>query len=470
MATHYSKEKSKYGTLTGSIIIWPVEIAAPNNPQNFDVKSILPAGYLRCDGVKYNAAQYPDLASICGTGTNCKFVKKDEDGNPITVLSDEEFVVPDLGSKYPRSVPGADAGTYNNILTETQSGNFIKRSGIAVEATSNVGSVANVSYSGKFIIPPQTIPLKGKPAYVWANTGYTDSESVDSLAIHPHMHFSTTNRVRIKPNNPPISGQDTAAGVQSFRNATTVNVSDWLNATKYSEGGLSNTSPGSNQQACWAIASGTKASKQDNVYIVPLPPPLLLGSKVETFNNFCRSGCELTNLRCYCLLSSDVSYALASDWFGFPGTRQKNYIDSLIGCVIDLFDGGFDGSGWQTTGTAPATYITGGSQVPNDWKGVSLSDVLPLNSNLVEQDSFPQAHNIVTEIQELVYSEGISDPTIHNHKVLLTTNTHSFKILTDSFLLEPDALNTTIGLFPETEASLDAVTAPFIILEYLIKI
>jgi hypothetical protein len=469
MATHYTKERSKYGTLTGSIIIWPVEIPAPNNPQNPDVKNILPAGYLRCDGGKYNASQYPDLAAIIGTGTNCKFVRKDQNGDPLTQLTDEEFVVPDLGSKYPRPVPGADAGTYNNILTETQSGTFIRRSGIGVEATSNVGQVAQVTYTGKFIIPPQTISLKGKPAYTWGNNGYTDSESVDSLAIHPHMHFSTTNRVRIKPRNAPASGQDLAFGTNNFQNASTIDINDWLNATKYNEGGLSNSSPGSNQPACWAIASGTKANTPDDINIVPLPPPLLLGSQVITYNNFCRSGCELSNLRCYCLLNNSVSYDLANDWFGFPGTRIKQYVDSLIGCVPDLFNGGADGFGWNTSGTAPATYTSGASQVPNDWKGTSLADVLPLNSNLTETSSYPQANNIVTEVQELNYTDGVDDPTIHNHKILLTRSGHNYKIVTDTFLLEPDALNTTISLFPETEASLDAVTSPFIVLEYLIK-
>jgi len=470
MAVHYSKERSKYGTLTGSIIVWPVEIPSANNPQNPDSKNILPAGYLRCDGSKYNVAQYPDLATIIGTGSNCKFVRKDQNGVPLTVLTNDEFVVPDLGSKYPRPTPGADAGVYNNILTETQAGNFIKRSGMGVEATSNVGEVATVTYSGKFIIPPQTFALKGKAAYTWGNSGYTDSEAVDTLALHPHMHFSTTNRVRIKPKNPPTSGQDIAQGVQSFQNASTVNIDDWLNATKYSEGGLSNGAPGSNQPACWAIASGEKANTPDNQIIVPLPPPLFLGSQLTAYSNFCRTGCSLSNLRCYCLIKSQYSYSLGEDWFGFPGTRVYVYVDSLIGCVPDLFNGGADGETWSTTGTTPATYLTGAFGVPSDWKGTSLSDVLPLNSNLTSTSSFPQAHNIQSEVEELQYTDGVDDPTVHNHKILITKSGHNFKIVTDTFLLEPDALNTTISLFPETEASIDAVSSPFIVLEYLIKI
>ena len=161
MAVHYTRERSKYGTLAGSIIIWPVELTSPNDPNNTDNITTLPAGYLRCDGSKYNAKDYPNLAEICGTGSNCKFTKLNQNDDPITTLGEDEFVVPDLGSKYPRPVSGGDAGTFNNILTENQNGNFIRRSGIGIEATSNVGDTAQVTYSGKFIVPAQVIPLKG---------------------------------------------------------------------------------------------------------------------------------------------------------------------------------------------------------------------------------------------------------------------------------------------------------------------
>ena len=76
MAVHYTKERSKYGTLTGSVIIWPVENLSPKNPNNPDSIAVLPAGYLRCDGSKYNAKDYPNLAEVCGTGQNCKFLKE----------------------------------------------------------------------------------------------------------------------------------------------------------------------------------------------------------------------------------------------------------------------------------------------------------------------------------------------------------------------------------------------------------
>lgn len=206
MAVHYTRERSKYGTLSGSIIIWPVEVASASNPNNEENKSVLPAGYLRCDGSKYNASDYPNLAEICGTGPNCKFLKFDENDEPLITLGENEFVVPDLGSKYPRPVSGGDAGTFNNILTENQNGNFVKRSGIGITATSNVGTIAEVTYSGKFIVPGQVIPLKGKPSWTWGTDGYTDSEAVDAAQIHPHMHFTSTSRVRIKPKSAATGG------------------------------------------------------------------------------------------------------------------------------------------------------------------------------------------------------------------------------------------------------------------------
>ena len=78
MAVFYNKERSKYGHLTGQIIAWPVPYEGiPDDASN---ASALPAGYLKCDGSKYFAADYPRLASILGTGTNTSFMKKNLDG------------------------------------------------------------------------------------------------------------------------------------------------------------------------------------------------------------------------------------------------------------------------------------------------------------------------------------------------------------------------------------------------------
>ena len=165
MAKLYSQERSKYGNLTGQIIVWPVEISpdinATSNREN------LPSGYLRCDGTIYNVNDYPQLAAVCGVGESGKFVRRNIAGTALQTLTDNQFVVPDLSSKYPLPTPGADAGIYKNIRETNSLGNEISRSGIGIEATSTLGTTINVTYSGTFTVPTQVIDLKGKPSWTW---------------------------------------------------------------------------------------------------------------------------------------------------------------------------------------------------------------------------------------------------------------------------------------------------------------
>ena len=123
MTTFYAKERAKYGNLTGQVIVWPVEYnGGPETAVN--IKN-LPAGYLKCDGSKYYAEDYPQLAAICGVGTACKFIRNNADGTPFDTLQDDQFMVPDLGSKYPEPTSGANAGLYNNIRLDNALGNEI---------------------------------------------------------------------------------------------------------------------------------------------------------------------------------------------------------------------------------------------------------------------------------------------------------------------------------------------------------
>ena len=117
MATFYSKERAKYGNLTGQIIIWPIQY--DGDPADGANAINLPAGYLKCDGTKYFADDYPQLASILGTGEQSKFLRRNIDGTPLDTLTETQFTVPDLGSKYPEPTSGANAGVYNNIRIKT---------------------------------------------------------------------------------------------------------------------------------------------------------------------------------------------------------------------------------------------------------------------------------------------------------------------------------------------------------------
>ena len=694
MATHYTKERSKYGTLTGTVVAYPVELASGSNPNNFDVVDKLPAGYLRCDGSKYNARDYPLLAEICGTGTNCKFLKFDINDEIIGSISDEEFVVPDLGSKIPRPVSGGDAGVFNNILTTTQNGTSVTRSGIGIEATA-VEPVVQITYSGKFILPAQTFACKGKPSWSWGNNSRTDAESVDAAQIYPHMHFSSTSRVRVKSKSgatggvltlPPITidvtdgslnpqysgtafvsygpgsgelngfispgfgsgyvafgtsgnspfsslqvqreytitltnpgysllsvtaimgndsnggervnnggegiyivwpdgtkstspilparkesglstsqydaqydswrtqslpipqayrngtfnfkfvqtvvqaggglesnpgaydptldadgnvgnigeqqpselpnnttgapnafdmcgivqvgfdggfendpsltdtGNDVPIGINFFKTASTIDIDAWLDATKSTA--PANNSPGSGQPACWAIASGTLAGEE----VQDVNTFLTFAEYISRYNQ-CESGCSITNLRCYCLLKDSVDYELDKDWFGIEGTRiNEGQTFFSLGSSFSGCPGGGNNeknrSPRDEDGGVPPTYNYPASNLPNDWKGLPLDDVLPINGQVLASRSFPQARNVYTQVNE---NEVEGDPTIHSHKIEVERYDHQYSIVTDATLIDPDNLNTTLALTPSSAASIDVATAPFIIVEYLIK-
>ena len=72
MAAYYTREKSKFGGLVGTIQLYTSTLSADNDPDSF--KSDLPAGYLRCDGSILPASQYPLLASVLGVGAQSKYI------------------------------------------------------------------------------------------------------------------------------------------------------------------------------------------------------------------------------------------------------------------------------------------------------------------------------------------------------------------------------------------------------------
>ena len=302
-----------------------------------------------------------------------------------------------------------------------------RRSGMGIISTPTAGSttgnttVINLSYSGTFNVPSQEIALKGKPSWSKGtnNSGFTDSEAVDSLALHSHMHFSTTNRLRIKTTNENTEAR--SQGIGSYFNATTIPIQGWMDNTQYPNGS-SSEGAGTNQPPCWAIASGVTARSQ--------PVETNTGFEV-VYSNYCydlTGSAGLNSLRYQCLLNSGTSFSLEDVDFAAP----PNFVSFGLGFgSCNQLDQG----SYNDTGNVPATYVTGATGVPVDSAGNSLSDVVPLNSNTQSksQQSYPQVNNVFTEIDELVQNDG--DPTIHSHKILLTQGTHTYKIKTNGFLL-----------------------------------
>ena len=73
MTVYYSKQKAKFGGVTGTIIPYPIAV---NDNVN---RNFLPAGFLKCDGSILKASVYPALANTIGIGSNCRFAKNPDD-------------------------------------------------------------------------------------------------------------------------------------------------------------------------------------------------------------------------------------------------------------------------------------------------------------------------------------------------------------------------------------------------------
>ena len=117
-----------------------------------------------------------------------------------------------------------------------------------------------------------------------------------------------------------------------------------------------------------------------------------------------------------------------------------------------------------------ATFVQGGPGVSNDWKDVSLNEVVPLQSNSdfvgAGNPIYPSLYNEYTQTNDLTQA---SDPTEHFHRLNLEKGDHTFSMVTDAVEISPDALTTTLNLTVDDAVSIDSVASPFIVLEYLIK-
>jgi len=462
MATFYSKERAKYGNLTGQIIIWPVQY--DGDPESGANATNLPAGYLKCDGTRYFADDYPRLAAILGTGEQSKFLRRNIDGTPLDTITESQFAVPDLGSKYPEPTSGANAGVYNNIRLNNSLGNEISRSGIGIEAVSAIGESVRITYSGEISVPSQEIPVRGRPSYTYAgDTHYTDQEGVEENALHPHAHFHSAVRARNLSTNEASTSEPQGQGQTGRLNASTIDVQDWLDATANDSG-----IPGSAQQPCLAIDpwnpnAGTQFSGQP-VWGSGLFQTIYYGGCIfgagEQYTYNCLTNQSFTVDRSQLEGSADQSNL----------TRLTNTNEINLGlfpiCIIQ------DQSATQdSSNDVPATYVQGADGVPEDFNNNSLYDVLPLQSNQNVQDSqcTPDIENVTTDTVDLSIAAG-EDPTLHSHRIDLETTEHTYKVKTRAIIVPPENLITTMDIGVDASVSVDAACAPFIIMEYLIKV
>lgn len=174
---NYTKEKSKYGGMVGTIQIFASQLPQQNSPNNITFKSLLPAGFLRCDGSILPARDYPDLAEVIGIGRACRYVKDN-----IT-LEDDEIQLPDLGSKY--IVAGSGAGLYNDMFLLDEETYHV---GAEFNVSSNVSTTETINYNGRFIVQGPTEPtlLGGSPLYKTSRN--TDTTTLSEVNFQAHGH------------------------------------------------------------------------------------------------------------------------------------------------------------------------------------------------------------------------------------------------------------------------------------------
>lgn len=188
---NYTKERSRYGGYTGSIIIHTVPgMGSNNDPTTAIFKDNVPAGYLRCDGSVLNAKDYIALSEVLGVGAESRFRREDvtlRDADPE--LGDlGQFQLPDLGSKV--FLGGRASGTYNNETIdrgEVTTARPENRVGPQIEVISNFGNVITAGYTGFGLVTGESdLPFLGNPSYkIQRNTTSTEL-TIENFQGHAH--------------------------------------------------------------------------------------------------------------------------------------------------------------------------------------------------------------------------------------------------------------------------------------------
>jgi len=213
MAKNYSFEKGKYGNVTGTIVPFGRYLDGAD-PAGLDWTKYVPAGYLRCNGAIFKARDYRALSEILGIGQACKYRKEDvelEEANDT--LSEGQFQLPDLGSKYVKS--STASGTYQNLIVlNPTTGQLTTRSGLEVELELNQGEELQTPYSGSFIVPNTDVEFSSNQNFGTTLAGRVPDALVQFDNLLAHGHLSNAAVIRSGPDNQNVAvwGGDLKAG------------------------------------------------------------------------------------------------------------------------------------------------------------------------------------------------------------------------------------------------------------------
>ena len=428
MAAFLNQERAKIGTTTGTIIAFPKELDV-NDPAVGVGLNLLPAGYIRCDGSVYNENTYPALAQILGLGDACVFKQ------PDTILNADQFQVPDLRSKFIRGSSASDQGVINDNTVISATGLTIEKSGVGVQVSSNVGSTAVVDLFGQFRIPALSEDLRGNVAFTRPRT--PDEEVVPATAFQPHAHYTTTYRCRIKRR----SGTDVFE-LNYYTNASTIGVGNWFDAT-------------SEQPAC-------KFYAQSEVWNSGSYTSGGTGTTFEYYG-ICKGSCS--GFDTSCLVPQGKSYPVDTTPEGPCYVNVVLLGQFEMGCATSSYTVGpnyVEGADGVGSDNVPLSGDNGYSH------NQSLRNVLPFDTSVDgSTPAYPQISNTVVTTEAFDYEE---DPTQHTHNISYEISETNYTLNTSEFFVSTEGMEASVNIRTETDTKIDNLIAPFIMVDYLIKV
>lgn len=461
MTVFYNKQKSVHGSMSGSIISYPVRVEDDQilNKQN------LPEGYLRCDGSVLFATEYPELALVLGVGSSCRFKKEDQ------TLLDNQFQLPDLRMKHIRATTSANIGVYNDLYGIDNEGEKTIKSGVALTVQQNVSSPYEVQYTGKFFIPEQEQFISGEPRFTVETGGRLAYSEVDERGFQPHMHRTTTTRVRQIPEE-GVSQTFNTTTRNSAKTYSSLNVCDWH----------ANTA----QELCNVAWAGYtyRNTDEDRRY----DDVQYDGSTRYTQWGFCTGGrCDSFTTNGYCLWPEVGDYC---DTFSNQNYRFFRRED---GCNVGSVS---SSTTYGNVTVEPTIYIKCkctlailsecvgmfGGQSPNNVNSEVLQNYGPAYSNTYKGSSKalpfgtkqPQVYQQGFAAVENITSRTGREGTTNNHTHVLPFNSdepHTFVAKTRPIFIQAiNTLTSTVRITKNDSSKADKYIQPYIVTEYLIKI
>lgn len=451
MAVFYNKEKARHGSLVGTIISFPIEFQGEDPKQAVNL-ALLPAGYLRCAGQVLFAEEYPALAEVLGVGDECRFKKPDQ------ALALNQFQLPDLRNKHIRSTSSSNIGQYNDLTVTDTNGNTVIKSGVGLDVIQNIESPYELTYTGEFYIPPQTLDLRGEPSFSIDTGNYTFETDVFQNAFQPHLHRTNTLRARQKNRN----GNDfSSRQINSVRTLSSMNVCQWWENVK--------------QELCyWQMTTA----------VVPPPPGRRpFETSYDEQYGACWYACSGFTTQGYCLWPDDGACPEVNnqDWGKGNGLilqescNNTSEDDSVtfgnveydptytVNCVctFPIFGecpGGTDG---------PTGYSDFNSE---DLTNYATDGVINLPFTSVDDTFYQTGSGAVTNITTLSGETG--NEGTHRHRLNFEADTpHTYQLKTRAAGARADSgLVSQITIDINTSKKADKYIQPYVVTEYLIKV